>query len=304
MDLRIMTEPQFGASYDDQLAAARRAEECGFGAYFRSDHFLTMAGDGLPGPTDSWVTLAGLARETSTIRLGTLVSSATFRLPGVLAISAAQVDVMSGGRLEFGLGTGWFEDEHSAYGIPFPPVGERFDRLEEQLEIITGLWSTPAGERFSFSGKHYTVQDSPALPKPVQQPIPVIVGGTGPKRTPRLAARFGAEFNLAFFSAEDAAGRFELIRQACAEAGRTELPKFSVMVPLAVGADEASRSRRAGLFGGDTLQRVGVAGSVQQAVETIGRYTEAGADRLYLQFMDLSDLDHLDLVASEVMPRV
>ena len=145
MELRIFTEPQQGATYDDLLAVARRAEELGFDAFFRSDHYLTMGGDGLPGPTDAWVTLAGLARETSRIRLGTLVTSATFRLPGPLAISVAQVDQMSGGRVELGLGAGWFEDEHTAYGIPFPPLGERFDRLEEQLAIITGLWSTPAG---------------------------------------------------------------------------------------------------------------------------------------------------------------
>ena len=151
MDLRIMTEPQQGASYDDQLAVAREPRRsAGFDAFFRSDHFLAMGGGGLPGPTDSWVTLGGLARETSTIRLGTLVTSATFRLPGPLAIAVAQVDAMSGGRVELGLGTGWFEAEHTAYGIPFPPVGERFDRLEEQLEIVTGLWATPVGERFSL----------------------------------------------------------------------------------------------------------------------------------------------------------
>ena len=129
-----------------------------------------MSGDGLPGPTDSWVTLAGLARETSSIRLGTMVTSATFRYPGPLAISVAQVDEMSGGRVEFGIGAGWFEAEHQAYAIPFPPLGERFDRLTEQLDIITGLWTTPAGQTFDYAGKHYTVADSPALPKPVQSP--------------------------------------------------------------------------------------------------------------------------------------
>src|SRR5687767_10098442 len=172
-----MTEPQLGATYDDLLAVARRTEEIGLDAFFRSDHHLTMRGDGLPGPTDAWVTLAGLARETSRIRLGTLVTSATFRLPGPLAIAVAQVDAMSGGRIELGLGSGWFEQEHTAYGIPFPPLAERFDRLEEQLAIITGLWSTPVGKRFSYTGTHYQLQDSPALPKPVQQPHPPIVIG-------------------------------------------------------------------------------------------------------------------------------
>src|SRR6478672_10239886 len=174
VDLRIFTEPQQGATYDDLLAVARAAEDLGFSGFFRSDHYLHMGGDGGAGPTDAWTTLAGLARETSTIRLGTLVTSATFRLPGPLAVQVAGVDQMSGGRVELGLGTGWFEAEHTAYGIPFPPLRERFERLAEQLEIVTGLWSTPAGERFSFSGTYYTVVDSPALPKPVQRPHPPV----------------------------------------------------------------------------------------------------------------------------------
>src|ERR1700735_2546603 len=143
MHLRIFVEPQQGASYEQLLEVAKVSESCGFDAFFRSDHFLTMGGDGLPGPTDAWVTLAGLARETSRIRLGTLVTSATFRWPGVLAISVAQVDAMSGGRVELGLGAGWYDGEHTAYGIPFPPVGQRFERLEEQLNILPGLWATP-----------------------------------------------------------------------------------------------------------------------------------------------------------------
>ena len=149
VDLRIFTEPQQGATYDDLLAVASTAERLGFGAFFRSDHYLGMGTDGLPGPTDAWVTLAGLARDTTTIRLGTLVTSATFRRPGPLAITVAGVDQMSGGRVELGLGAGWFDGEHRAYGIPFPGVQERFDRLEEQLAIVTGLWSTPVGGRFS-----------------------------------------------------------------------------------------------------------------------------------------------------------
>ena len=172
MELRIFAEPQEGASYDQQVGMAQAAEEAGFDAYFRSDHFLTMGGDGLPGPTDSWVTLAGIARETERIRLGTLVTSATFRQPGLLAIQVAQVDAMSGGRVELGLGAGWYDAEHAAYGFPFPPLGERFERLEEQFAILTGLWGTPIGETFSFDGRHYHVKDSPALPKPVQRPHP------------------------------------------------------------------------------------------------------------------------------------
>jgi F420-dependent oxidoreductase-like protein len=307
MDLRIMTEPQFGASYDDLLALARRAEDCGFDAFFRSDHYLSMdPGPGLPGPTDAWTTLAGLARETSRIRLGTLVTSATFRLPGVLAIQVAQVDQMSGGRVELGLGAGWYTAEHEAYGIPFPATGERFDRLEEQLEIVTGLWATPVGERYSHAGDHYTLTDSPALPKPVQQPVPIIVGGLGPKRTPNLAARFAAEFNVPFLSPPEASDRYAAVREACAAVGREDEPTYSVMVPVAVGRDDAEVARRAAALGQDVadLRRVGVAGSPQEAVETIGRYAESGASRVYLQVLDLADLDHLDLVASEVMSRL
>ena len=164
MKLRIFTEPQQGASYDDLLAVAQATEKLGFDAFFRSDHYLTMGdhASGLPGPTDAWTTLAGLARETERIRLGTLVSSVTYRAPGILAIQVAQVDQMSGGRVELGLGTGWFEKEHLAYGIPFPD--KRFGHLEEQLEVITGLWGTPVGDSYSFAGEHYTLVDSPALP--------------------------------------------------------------------------------------------------------------------------------------------
>ncbi|MGY1804565.1 LLM class F420-dependent oxidoreductase [Blastococcus sp. SYSU D00922] len=308
MLLRIFTEPQMGATYDDLLAVARRTEETGFDAFFRSDHYLTMGGDGLPGPTDAWVTLAGLARETSRIRLGTLMTAGTFRLPGPLAISVAQVDQMSGGRVELGIGAGWFEAEHTAYGIPFPPLGERFDRYEEQLAVVTGLWGTPAGETFDFDGKYYPVSDSPALPKPVQDGgIPVIVGGAGKKRTPRLAARYAGEFNVPFMSAADNARLFAGVREACEEVGRDPGSMvFSSALVLCVGRDEAELARRAAAIGRevDELREHGVAGTPVEAVDIIGRYAEAGAQRVYLQVLDLSDLDHLDLVASEVAPQL
>lgn len=308
MQLRIFTEPQMGATYDDLLAVARRTEETGFDAFFRSDHYLTMGGDGLPGPTDAWLTLAGLARETSRIRLGTLMTAGTFRLPGPLAISVAQVDQMSGGRVELGIGSGWFEQEHAAYGIPFPPLGERFDRYEEQLAVISGLWSTPPGETFDFSGEHYRLTNSPALPKPVQAGgIPLLVGGAGRKRTPRLAARYAAEFNVPFASAEDNARLFAGVREACDEAGRdpSSLVYSSALV-LCVGKDEAEISRRAAAIGRevDELRAHGVAGTPAEAVDVLGRYAEAGAQRVYLQVLDLSDLDHLDLVAAEVAPQL
>jgi F420-dependent oxidoreductase-like protein len=308
VQLRIFTEPQMGATYDDLLAVARRAEETGFDAFFRSDHYLTMGGDGLPGPTDAWVTLAGLARETSRIRLGTLMTAATFRLPGPLAISVAQVDQMSGGRVELGIGAGWFEAEHSAYGIPFPELGERFDRYEEQVAIVSGLWNTPPGETFDFPGEHYRVSGSPALPKPVQKGgIPLIVGGSGKKRTPRLAARFASEFNVPFASAADNARLFAGVRDACEETGRDPASLvYSSALVLCVGKDEAEIARRAAAIGRDVdeLRRHGVAGTPAEAVDVLGRYAEAGAQRVYLQVLDLADLDHLDLVAGEVAPQL
>ncbi len=218
MKFRIFTEPQQGATYDQLVTVAKAAEAGGFDAFFRSDHFLAMGGDGLPGPTDSWVTLGAIARETERIRLGTLVTSATFRLPGMLAVQVAQVDAMSGGRVELGLGTGWYDAEHTAYGVPFPPLGERFERLEEQYAVITGLWGTPEGETFDFAGKHYQLVDCPALPKPVQRPHPpLIVGGGGPKRTPRLAATYADEFNLPFCSPSDTEAQFARVRAVCEE---------------------------------------------------------------------------------------
>jgi F420-dependent oxidoreductase-like protein len=308
MQLRIFTEPQQGADYATLLSVARAAEELGFDAFFRSDHYLTMGGSGLPGPTDAWVTLAGLARETSRIRLGTLVSPATFRLPGPLAITVAQVDQMSGGRAELGLGTGWFEAEHTAYGIPFPPLAERGARQEEQLEIITGLWGTPEGETFSFSGTYYSLSGSPALPKPVQRPHPpVVVGGSGPRRTPRLAARFADEYNIQFASVPDSAAAIGRVRQACADAGRDpETLVYSAAQTVCCGRDEAELARRAEAVGEppDVLRETSLAGSPAEVVDKLGQYAEAGASRAYLQVLDLQDLDHLELIAAEVLPQV
>jgi F420-dependent oxidoreductase-like protein len=306
--LRVMTEPQMGATYDDLLAVARRTEETGFDGFFRSDHYLTMSGDGLPGPTDAWLTLAALARETSRIRLGTMVTAATFRLPGPLAISVAQVDQMSGGRVELGLGAGWFEAEHVAYGIPFPPLRERFDRYEEQLAIISGLWATPLGETFDFEGRYYRLSGSPALPKPVQEGgIPIIVGGKGRTRTPRLAARYAAEFNVPFESVEENARLFTGVRTACEETGRDPASLvYSSAVTACVGRDDAEVARRAEAIGYDVegIRRQGVVGTPAEVVDQLGRYAEAGTERAYLQVLDLADLDHLDLIAAEVAPQL
>jgi alkanesulfonate monooxygenase len=310
VDFRIFTEPQQGASYADLVKVATTAEAAGFEAFFRSDHYLKIgAVSGEPGPTDAWVTLAGLARDTRTIRLGTLVSAATFRLPGPLAIMVAQVDEMSGGRVELGLGSGWYADEHAAYGIPFPPLGERFDRYAEQLEIITGLWRTLPGERFSFTGRYYQLTDSPALPKPVQQPHPpVIVGGLGGKRTPALAARFANEFNVAFAPLGVAAAQYERVAEACAAIGRApeELRRSAALV-VAVGKDDAGLAQRAAAIGYSVehLREVGVAGSPEEAVDTLGTWRErTGISRIYLQLLDVADLDHIELIAAEVMPRL
>jgi alkanesulfonate monooxygenase SsuD/methylene tetrahydromethanopterin reductase-like flavin-dependent oxidoreductase (luciferase family) len=287
LTLRVFTEPQQGASYDDLLAVVREAERLGFDAFFRSDHFLSMGpGSGEPGPTESWVVLAGLARDTERIRLGTLVTSATFRLPGPLAIAVATVDAMSGGRVELGLGAGWFEDEHRAYGVPFP--------------------STRVGERFYFQGRHYQITDSPALPRPVQRPRPpVIVGGLGTRRTPALAARYADEFNVSFAPLADFATLTAAVAAACERAERdpSSMTRSTAQV-LCCGEDEEAYRRRAAAIGRqpDELRANGLAGTVTEVTDKLGTFADAGAQRVYLQVLDLSDLDHLRLVAADVLP--
>jgi F420-dependent oxidoreductase-like protein len=308
MRLTIFTEPQQGASYDDLLRVARQAEAAGLDGFMRSDHYLTMgAGDGQPGPTDAWITLAGLARDTQRVRLGTLVTPVTFRSPGPLAISIAQVDAMSGGRVDVSLGAGWYEREHRAYGIPFPSTGERFDRLTEQLEILTGLWATPLGERFTYHGRFYQLDESPALPKPVQTPGPhLIIGGRGPKRTPALAARFADEFNAPFASAAEAKALYEQVAAASGrEPGRASV-LFSAAHTVCVGRDETELTRRAAATGQalDRLRQNAFAGTPNEVVDKIGQYAAAGASRIHLQLLDLSDLDQIDLIASSVAPQL
>ena len=308
MRLRIFTEPQQGADYATLLRVAKATEDLGFDAFFRSDHYLKMGKvSGLPGPTDAWITLAGLAVETDRIKLGTLMSPATFRFPGPLVISVAQVDQMSGGRVEFGFGAGWFDAEHAAYAIPFPSLGERFDRYEEQLAIITGLWETPEGEQFNFEGKYYTVKDSPGLPKPAQRPRPpVLLGGSGPKRTPRLAARYADEFNVPFSSIDDTAAAFGRVRDACAAAGRDAASMtYSAAQVVCCGRDDAEISRRAEAIGWkvEDVRAYGLGGTPAELAEKIGKYAEIGAERIYLQVLDLHDLDHLELL-SEVQAQV
>lgn len=309
MLLRIFTEPQQGAGYTTLLRVAKATEELGFDAFFRSDHYLKMGEtSGLPGPSDAWVSLAGLARETRRIRLGTLVTAATFRLPGPLAIAVAGVDDMSGGRVELGLGTGWYDAEHTAYGIPFPGLAERFGRLEEQLEIITGLWETPEGKSYSFDGAYYRLIDSPALPKPTQQPRPpIIIGGVGAKRTPRLAAHYADEYNVPFHSVEDTGLAYERVRAACESGGRgSSSITLSAAQVVCCGRDEAELRRRADAIGRsvEELRKNGIAGTPAEVVDRIGRFGEKGAERIYLQVLDLADLDHLALLGGDVLPQV
>jgi F420-dependent oxidoreductase-like protein len=309
VDFRAFVEPQQGATYADQLAVAKKAEELGYDGFFRSDHYLAMSGDGVPGPTDSWVTLGAIARETSRIRIGTLVTAATFRHPGPLAVSVAQVDAMSDGRVELGLGSGWFEAEHQAYGIPFPPLGERFERLGEQLEIVTGLWSTPMGKKFSYSGTHYTLSDSAALPKPVQKPHPpIIIGGFGAKRTPALAARFAAEYNVPFSPLDVGRTQIDRITAALADSGRAaDSVIFSAAFIVCAGRDDAEIARRAAAIGRavDEIRASSpLVGTPAEIVDKLGPWTNLGVRRVYTQLLDMSDLAHMELFAGEVMPQL
>jgi F420-dependent oxidoreductase-like protein len=309
MQLRIFAEPQQGADYATLLRVAQASADLGFDAFFRSDHYLKMgAASGLPGPTDAWITLAALARETARIRLGTLMTAATFRYPGPLAISVAQVDQMSGGRVELGLGAGWYAAEHAAYAIPFPPTGDRFSRLEEQLEVITGLWEAPEGGAFSYQGAYYTLTDSPALPKPAQRPRPpIIIGGKGPRRTPRLAAKFADEYNVGFSTLPDTTQAFGRVQRACAAAGRHESSMiYSVAQTVCCGRTDAEVRTRARAIGRDLaeLRGSGLAGSPGEITAKIGELAAIGTERVYLQVLDLGDLDHLELIAAEVLPAV
>lgn len=314
MDLRIFTEPQEGASFTDLLAVARAARDGGFSAFFRSDHVLAMGADGLPGPTESFVNLGAIAAVVPDIRLGTLVTSATFRHPSMTAIAAATVDDISGGRMELGIGTGWFEGEHRAYGLDFGgSFGERFDRLTEQLEIITGLWATPAGGTFDHAGPRYSLAGAPGLPKPRQldatgRPhLPIIIGGKGPTRTPALAARFADEINVAFTDLAEVTAQFERVRRAAESIGRDPSTLvYSTAHTTFVGADEAEFGRRAAAMGRtpDQARESPFAGTVEQVRDTLVGFAAAGVQRVYLQILNLSDLDHIALIARDILPAV
>jgi F420-dependent oxidoreductase-like protein len=309
MRLRIFTEPQQGATYDQLLAVAQSAEHLGFDAFFRSDHVQRIGeGDPRPGSTDAWMTLAAIGRETTRIRLGTLVTPVTFRFPGMLAIQVAQADAMSGGRVELGLGAGWYDGEHASYAIPFPQTGARFEMLEEQLEIVTGLWSTPVGSTYSFTGKHHSCVDSPALPKPAQQPRPpIVLGGWGTKRTPRLAAKYADEFNMPFAPVSYFREGCDHVRRACEAIGRDPASmRYTIATVVCAGTNEDEVRRRAIASGQDPdlVRDSAAAGTPDEVIERIKAFEKEGAETVYLQYHTLDDAEHLQLIGEAVLPNV
>ncbi len=307
MRLRVLLEPVAGATYDQLLAMARATERAGLDAFFRSDHYLGVNPTHPTfRPTDSWTTLGGLARETSTVRLGTLMTASTFRHPGQLAISVATVDQMSNGRIELGLGAGWYEREHESFGIPFPSTGGRFDRFEEQLEIITGLWGAEAGETFSFEGAHWSIASCATFPRVVQSPHPpIVIGGAGPRRTPTLAARFADEFNVAFHI--DKAAGIANFHRICEEVGRDPSEvRLSSLVPTCCAADRAGARAKAERLG-EGPQRLlsqGVVGTPTEVVEHLEGLAAEGIDTVYFHTYDADDLEQITLLGAEVLGRV
>jgi F420-dependent oxidoreductase-like protein len=321
MDFRLWSGPNNGATYEDLRHSAQLTEELGYQGYFLADHLTPFVGDGHPGPTDVWTTLAGLARETTRIRLGPLVTSATFRNPGVLAITAAQVDAMSGGRMDFGIGAGYFEKEHRAYGIPFPPVGERFHRLAESLELITGLWQTPPGQGYRFSGAYYRLDAEGALPNPAQPSgPPIILGGTGKKRTPALAARYADEFNLQttrrrtpvpeqWLRSQDIREQIRRVRQAADAIGRDpDSITFSMSAAIGVGrtAVEAAAHLDPEHYGSQTFDGAAFLGSAAEVVDMFGPYADMGISRVYVRApVRIATLaDNFELIATEVQRQL
>jgi F420-dependent oxidoreductase-like protein len=309
-----MLEPQQGASYAQLLAVARAAEAERYDAVFRSDHLLSIGA--APEPAlEAWTTLAALARDTERVRLGTLVSPMTFRHPSVLAREVATVDELSGGRLEVGVGTGWFEAEHTTLGIPFPPQRERTERLEEAVEVMTLLWR---GTPVSYTGRHYRLDGARALPRPLQDPLPLLVGGSGGPRSVALAARWAAEYNTTSTDPTGAARTYASARAACESAGRDPMTlRLSWMGTVLVAPDQATLRRRAahlasrsGLSDADpdtVIARIAersVVGVHAQAAERLREYAKAGAERIYARIWDLDDLDQISEIAQQVLPLV
>lgn len=309
MAARLFVEPQMGASYDQILAMATAAEQSGFDAFFRSDHYLKMGtATGRPGYTDAWITLAGLARDTTRIRLGTLVTPVTFREPGVFAVTATQVDQMSGGRVDVGLGAGWYGAEHDAYGIPFPGLGQRFDRLEDTLAVLHGVWNSPPGATFEHKGRtgSFTLEADTLRPAADPHP-PIVMGGMGGKRSARLAATYAAEFNTAFVPVAVMKTIHDNVRAGCEKAGRDPSTMvWSVAQTVVCGENEADIARRAEAIGRtvEDLRQGAVCGTPDEVVTKLQSFVDGGAERLYLQVLDITDVDHVQLLGETVVPHV
>ncbi len=309
-----MVEGQEGVTWTQWVALAQACEAHGIPKLFRSDHYLNLGGVAERGSLDAWGTLCGLAAVTSTLRLGTMVSPATFRHPSELAKLVTTADHISGGRVELGLGAGWHDREHAAYGFPFADLRTRMDVLEEQLQVVLGNWTGTAHTPFSFHGEHYTLDELDAEPKPVQQPHPpLLIGGSGGRRSCRLAAHYADEYNTVFPTLEDVANRRARLARACEAEGRPMLP-FSVMTGVVVGADEAELGERAARL----EQRIGVeagsllhdppsgwvVGTVEHAAEQLRALADAGVDRVFCQHLLHDDLDAVALIGERLAPEV
>ena len=316
MRVCLMVEGQEGVGWEDWVALARACEQHGFEALFRSDHYLSVAGRGERGSLDAWGTTCALAAITDTLRFGTLVSPATFRHPSVLAKAVVTADHISGGRVELGIGTGWLEAEHTAYGFRFPPVGERMAILGEQLEVIVRQWGD---EPFSFDGAHYRIEDLDARPKPVQRPRPpLIVGGSAGPRSARLAARWADEYNTIFVTPDEARERRAALDDACGDVGRDpQTLRFSMMNGYLVGATREDLHARAGELAewqGESptdlegylaeLGRTWIVGRAEEVVERLHEYEQAGVERVMLQHHLFRDLDALELLGRAVIPAL
>jgi F420-dependent oxidoreductase-like protein len=315
MRVCLMIEGQQGVSWDQWLDLARTTEESGLEGLFRSDHYFSIGTDGRElGSHDAWTTLAGIAAHTESIRLGTMVSPATFRHPSVLAKSATAVDHISGGRVELGIGAGWYKEEHRAYGFAFPPLGERMEIFEEQIEIVHRQWSE---DSFDFDGTHYRLEGCGGLPKPVQRPRPpIIVGGAAGPRSVRAAVRFGDEYNTTFAEPEACRERREVILRACEAEGRDpESFVFSVMTTCIVGSGSDDLRARAARFverggGGDVDAFLRdhdagwIVGDVEQAAEQLRALEEVGVERVMLQHLVHDDIEMVEILGRELAPAV
>jgi F420-dependent oxidoreductase-like protein len=303
MDLCLMIEGQEGVTWPEWVALARACEEHGVPALFRSDHHLNLAGVDERGSLDAWAVINALAACTTTLQLGTLVSPVTFRHPSEVAKLVVAADHVSGGRVSLGLGAGWNEREHAAYGFPFPPLGERMDMLAEQLEIVHGQWTESP---FSFAGAHYSLDAVDAQPKPVQTPHPpLIMGGKAGPRAAALAARWADEYNTAFATLDELLPMKARVDAACEAAGREPIP-FSLMTGVLVGRDRAEFEERRRLLAerGYDLSGAWIAGTVDEVAEQLATFRDAGLARVMCQHMLHGDVDMVALIGEDLAPML